>query len=131
MMGPGMMMQNAAIKLEVSGDALELPSNLAVGQTLKDATFHLKGIMGEVKLMDRDFIIKERKVEDKETIETPAGKFDCFKVSYLTETTGMMGKTRTLKSVTWFAKGPGMVRNESYDEKGKRTGYMLLTAYTK
>jgi hypothetical protein len=64
-----------------------------------------------------------------ETIETPAGKFECYKITYLTDMEGMLGKVRTFKTLVWYAKGPGMVRNESYDDKGKMKGSTVLTKY--
>ena len=119
------------LDVEASGDDLALPAALNVGQDLGGAAFNIKARMGGVKFMDRNFTVKDRKVEGMETLQTPAGKFDCYKITYLTDTEGMMGKLRTYKTVVWYAKGPGMVRNESYDDKGKMTGYTLLTKYSK
>ncbi|MBD0254554.1 MAG: hypothetical protein ICV83_02445 [Cytophagales bacterium] len=117
------------LDVQVSGDDLLLPPSLQPGQALGGANFTLVGRLGEVKIMDRTFTVKDRKVEDQETIQTPAGKFECYKISYLTDVEGMLGKVRTFKTVVWYAKGPGMVRNESYDDKGKMTGYTVLTKY--
>jgi hypothetical protein len=117
------------LDVQVSGDDLVLPATLQPGQDLGGAKFTLVGRLGEVKIMDRTFTVKDRKVEGQETIETPAGKFECYKISYLTDMEGMLGKVRTFKTVVWYAKGPGMVRNESYDDKGKMTGYTVLTKY--
>lgn len=118
------------LDVEASGDDLALPATLAAGQDLGGASFNLKARMSGVKIMDRNFTVKDRKVEGVETLQTPAGKFECYKITYLTDTEGMMGKSRTLKTVVWYAKGPGMVRNESYDDKGKLTGYTVLTKYS-
>jgi hypothetical protein len=117
------------LDVQVSGEDLVLPATLQPGQTLSGANFALQARMGEVKIMDRTFTVKDRKVEGVETVETPAGKFECYKITYLTDVEGMLGKVRTFKTVVWYAKGPGMVRNESYDDKGKMTGYTVLTQY--
>jgi hypothetical protein len=117
------------LDVKVSGDDLLLPATLQPGQTLGGANFAIQARLGEVKIMDRTFTVKERKVEGVETIETPAGKFECHKITYLTDVEGMLGKVRTFKTVVWYAKGPGMVRNESYDDKDKMTGYTVLTKY--
>jgi hypothetical protein len=127
----GMAMPAGNVEMEFTGDELTLPATLKSGETLPGANFGIIARMGEVKIMDRNYTIKERKIEGTETISTPAGKFDCYKVTYLTETQGMIGKTRTFRTVTWYAKGPGMVRNESYDEKDKMTGYTVLTSYNR
>jgi hypothetical protein len=118
---------NSEVKIEITGDQLDLPSNLEVGQTLKNVSYNLKSSMGSMTIMNRTFNIRERKVEGKEEISTPAGKFDCFKVSYLTDFEGLFGKKMTYKTLTWYAANVGTVRTESYNEKEKLTSYTMLT----
>jgi hypothetical protein len=122
-------MKNTDMKVEVTGDELDLPSNLEVGQALNNVTYGVKATMGAMNLFNRQISIKDRKVEAKESVTTPAGTFDCYKVSYITETTGLLGKKVNIKSVIWYAKNYGMVKEESYDEKGKLMGYTLLSEF--
>ena len=119
------------LDVKASGDDLLLPASLQAGQALGGANFAIQARLGQVKIMDRNFTVKDRKVEGMETMETPAGKFECYKITYLTDVEGMLGKSRTFRTVVWYAKGPGMVRNESYDDKGKMTGYTELIKYSK
>ncbi|TAF67738.1 MAG: hypothetical protein EAZ55_01590 [Cytophagales bacterium] len=125
------MESNPQAQVVVSGDALELPNQLTVGQTLKGVTYNIKISLSGVNLMNRDFTIKDRKVEAYEKVTTPAGTFDAYKISYLVDTKGATGKVRTFKTITWYAKNYGMVRNETYDDAGKMTGYSILTEYNK
>ncbi|WP_164891017.1 TapB family protein [Botryobacter ruber] len=37
----------------------------------------------------------------------------------------------TKKTSSWYAKGPGMVKTETYDARGKLSSYTLLTDYSK
>ncbi len=118
---------NNEMKVEVTGDQLDLPSTLDIGQTLNNVAYNVKASMGGMTIMNRTFNIRERKVEGKEQITTPAGNFDCFKVSYLTDLEGLFGKKMTYKTFAWYAKDVGMVRTESYNEKDKLTSYMILS----
>jgi len=116
--------------MQMSGDNLEYPNDLSIGDRLKDATMNI-AITGEGLPFDMNFKIetKDRKVESKETITTPAGTFDCFKISMttLSKTVG----TIEAKSVEYIAPGKGIIRTESYNRGGKMTGYAELTAYSK
>jgi hypothetical protein len=73
--------------------------------------------------------IVDRKVEAAESMTTPAGTFDCMK---LTQTEKMdMGMMKTTSSSKeWLAMGIGIVRQEHYNDKGELTGYMILTSVT-
>lgn len=114
------------IKLTVTGDQMVYPRDLKVGDDLKDASINVKtGFEGGMTIMNMNANITNRKVEAYETIETPAGKFDCAKITY-TMNMKFMGN-RTLKCVEYLAKGVGMVKTEQYDEKGNRQSYMVVT----
>ncbi len=122
-------MKNTDMKVEVAGDELDLPPNLEVGQTLNNVNYEIKASMGAMSLFNRQVSIKDRKVEAQESVTTPAGTFECYKVSYTTETAGLMGKKINIRSTIWYAKNYGMVKEESYDDKGKLTSYTMLTEF--
>jgi hypothetical protein len=71
----------------------------------------------------------DRTVTGTETIDTPAGKFDCFIISSQTEVKMLMTKTGTSKS--WIAKGVGLVKQEDYNKKGKLISSEILTEFSK
>ena len=122
--------QSKDMTLEVTGDNLDLPVKLKAGQVLNGGTMNMKSYMGGMKLMDWDFIIKDRKVESVESVTVPAGTFECYKVTYLMDYK-MMGKMRHSKSTVWYAKGAGMVKQETYDDGGKSMGSLVLASLTK
>ncbi|MFN0275221.1 MAG: hypothetical protein ACKVPJ_05725, partial [Chitinophagales bacterium] len=56
------------------------------------------------------------------------GSFECVKFS---ETIHMKMLFKvTAKSITWMAEDVGVVKSESYNDKGKLEGYSLLTKFT-
>jgi hypothetical protein len=111
--------------VDIKSDDLDMPANLAVGQTLKDGKLTMTMKNTAMKMMDMTMEIKNRKVEAIETITTPAGTFECYKITFDVETK-MMFKMQS-KSAEWVAKDTGAVKSESYDKNGKLAGTTLLT----
>ncbi|MBX2914322.1 MAG: hypothetical protein KF856_03510 [Cyclobacteriaceae bacterium] len=120
----------ASYKMAVQSENLELPSKLTVGQTLKDGSITLTA-EGSPLPMKMSVTVYDRKVEGKETITTPAGTFECFKISSKSKVNTQMGITMNLNfsGVEWFALKVGMVKSESFDKNGKSSGYTQLAAY--
>lgn len=115
------------MEVAMESENMEFPSNLQPGQTLKDARITVSASSGGMKLFSMNVWITNRKVEAIEDITTPAGTFTCHKISSDVETKMMM--KISVKSVEWYAKNVGTVRSESYNNKGKLTGYTLLTDF--
>jgi hypothetical protein len=70
---------------EIETSGLELPFAVSVGDTLPDSDYTI--VMradGNVRKIKSH--IKERKVESKETVRTPGGSFECYKISSEIET---------------------------------------------
>ncbi len=68
--------------------------------------------------------IINRKVVGKETITTPAGTFECYKITFDVNMK-MMVKVAT-KGAEWIAPDLGVVRSEGYDNSGKLASYTVL-----
>lgn len=115
------------MEVAMETENMEFPSSLQVGQTLKDARITVSASTGGMKLFSMNVWVTNRKVEAIEDITTPAGTFSCYKITSDVETKMMM--KISVKSVEWYAKNMGTVRSESYNEKGKMTGYTVLTDY--
>lgn len=117
------------MEAEVIGDGVWYPADLKEGQELPNGESEIKIKSGGMTLMT--FRNKEiyRKVEKKETITTPSGAFECYKI--VSESEMKMMFKRTYKSAMWFAKGVGMVKMESYNKKGEVESSMLLTKLEK
>ncbi len=120
------------METEIESDYIMLPSDLEVGQELPESKTTLKmKIEGSgANMMSSVVVIKDRKVIGQETVTTPAGTFDCYKITYNTEVsmkTIGMNRTTSYPGVHWFARNVGMVKSESYNQKGNLDSYMLLT----
>jgi len=117
------------MEVTIDNSSIEIPSmNSPVGTSLDDANMKVNINAGGFQ-MNMTIDITDRKVEARENKTTLAGTFDCIKISQ-TNTTKMVAKIE-MTSKDWFAEGVGMVRNESYNKKGKLTGYSELTKLNK
>ncbi len=110
------------VQVEFSGVDLELPAKLTVGQSLPDASMTM--VMGIIKMTVN---ITNRKVAAAESITVPAGTFDCLKITYDMETKALFKMKAS--AAQWLAKGPGVVKTETYDKKGKVSSSQVLTEY--
>lgn len=117
------------MEMEMSGDYMEFPNHPVAGQTLPDGNLTMIAKMDGTPIMNMTVHVTDRKIEGFETITTPAGTFECMKYSESSETK-MIFKIQS-KSITWYAKNIGMVKTESYDDKGKLQGYTVLSSYKK
>jgi hypothetical protein len=127
----GVDMGNPTIGVTVDGDEMDIPSSFEVGQSLKDVTYHIKMSVSGINMMDRNFMIKNRKVESRENVTTPAGTFDCYKISYTTESTGKSGNTtKPVQTAVWYSANVGMVKTENYKDD-KVSSSQLLTKIEK
>lgn len=125
-----MNMGDAGMSVDVTGDELDLPTDLQVGQTLRDVSYHIKMTMSGVNLMNRTFNVKERKVEAQESVTTPAGTFDCYKITFITVSEGGIG-SGTVKTAMWYAKDAGLIKAENYKEDGKMISRQVLAKLSK
>lgn len=125
---PGTMEQYKDMEMEMTGTDLILPNNLSVGQSLPDSEMLMTIKMAPIN-MKMNTNVFNRKVEGRENLTTPAGTFDCYVISFDSE--AKMGFKVSSSGKQWIAEGVGMVKQESYNKKGKLTGISLLTAFNK
>ena len=131
MMNPMLLERYKDMEYDISGTNLDLPNDLGVGQTLPDANMEMNISMSGINLT-MNIITKDRTVEAKENITTPAGSFDCYVITYTSQMQMSMGGMNQVSTgKQWIAEGVGMVKNEDYNKKGKVTGSSVLTAFTK
>lgn len=64
----------------VEGDDVKFPINVTDGQSLPDASYTLSMNQGG-KVTKIVSTIRDRKVEGREKVTTPAGTFDCYKIT--------------------------------------------------
>ena len=105
--------------LNISGDTRGIPRYPKVGK-LPDYEFHFK-----MSIMSMRVSGTERRIVGTETIQTPAGSFDCF---ILEET--ITTKITIVKDVervkSWYAYGIGLVKEITYDKNGNLISTMIL-----
>ncbi|MCO6479651.1 MAG: hypothetical protein J5I94_23650 [Phaeodactylibacter sp.] len=129
MLNPAMQQSFSNMEVTIEGEELSIPKQLKVGQELPDASTNIRAGAGGINIVNMTVDITDRKVVGQETITTPAGTFDCYKLTQTTDVKMMLGKS--FSSVEYYAEGVGVVRSETYDKKGNLEGYMLLTAFEK
>lgn len=127
---PATMQSMEEMEVEIDATDIEYPTDYDENTTLPDASVIIKAGMNGMTVMTMETYITDRKIENKETIETDAGSFECLKMSQTTEVKNKLLNMKTT-SKEWFLPGFGVVRSESYDKKGKLTGYTVLTSLTK
>lgn len=73
--------QNMQVKSDPS--YIEYPSTMSVGQNLPDASCHMEMDKKETgkRFATVDYTVSNRKVAGKEKVTTPAGAWDCFKIT--------------------------------------------------
>jgi hypothetical protein len=116
------------MQVTITADNLNFPSDPQPGQLLKSGKFsmdaQMQGMPGGFKMT---VDVYNRKVEGNESITTPAGTFDCVKITYDMKTFMMI--EMITKGVEWYAKDVGLVKSETYDSKGKIMGSSLLSVF--
>ena len=103
---------------------LEYPANMNVGDQLKDGQFNMEYKSASGLDCSIDISITERKVEGKETVTTPAGTWECFKISVknkIDSKISNIGIPITMSVIEWFATGFGIVKTESKTGKTEIT----------
>ena len=111
------------VEMGFSDGFMTFPSNMYPGQNLEDAVFTMKTNSGGMS-MDVTSSLTDRKVTAKEKVTTPAGTFDCLKITGTRKTTmNILGSNRNMGKPTqehiWMAPGIGNIKQEIYNEKGK------------
>lgn len=117
------------MEMSFDGTNLEFPANIKPGDELKDANMTINFSSSAMTMMNMTVSITNRKVEAIENITTPAGTFECYKISYDMETKTIIRTSG--KAIQWYADNVGAVRTESYSKNGKLIGYTELTEFRK
>jgi len=103
---------------------LEYPANMNVGDQLKDGQFNMDYETTSGLKSSLEISITERKVEGKETITTPAGTWECFKISAKNKIVSKIagiGIPIRMDVIEWYAPGFGIVKTESKTGKTEIT----------
>ncbi len=114
LMPPGQGGQFQDAKATAKGSDLEYPVALNTGQKLADGSFDLDIVMESGIPAKLKMDITNRQVLAKESVTTPAGSWEAFKISYNAKMVIEMGFAIPMKmEVTeWFVPNFGVVRSE-------------------
>ena len=122
---PNTMMAYEGMEIEVSADKLPFPSDAKPGDQLENGVITATIRQSGVKIMTIVVEVFDRMVEAEETIETPAGSFECLKIKY--NVSSQFGFVKmNMSNIEWFNWKVGTVRAENYNKKGKLTDYTVL-----
>jgi len=121
--------EDMGMEMDITGTDIQIPNNLSTGQTLEDANVNVSMDMGAMK-MKINVETYDRKVEKEESVTTPAGTFKCYLITEKNKSKVMMSNMETSNKV-WISEGVGIIKQETYNKKGKLTSRMELTEFSK
>lgn len=124
-----------AFKMNVSSVSSQ-PVILKTGQKIPDEK--ILNTAFSVKAMGKDINMsfsgetKNKTVESIEDITTPAGTFRCYKIVYNVISTSdiVRKKVQTSRKIDWLFPEIGIIKSETYNDKGKLTENMQLESYS-
>lgn len=120
-------------EMSFSDGFMSFPKNMQVGQNLDDVSFSMISKPAPNVSMEISSSLEERKVVAKETVSTSAGSFNCVKITGVRRTKikvmGMNQNPKPESDHLWFAPNIGLIKQETYNDKGKLNTTMVLTAY--
>jgi len=124
--------------MEVQADEVyfEYPANMSAGQRLPDGDFKMTILNKGTVFSNIIFKQTERKVTGKENVTTPAGSWECWKITAEGQFKASIGNSGigipfNFNLTEWFAPGFGIVKTETATKNGKPAGYSLITSVKK
>lgn len=103
------------------GDVTTLPQVLVVGESLPAGVIKVK-----IKAVNATFTISQREILSLESITTPAGTFDAYKLKEK-QTTKVLLSSKDYFFTTWYVRNIGAVKQMIYDKKGNLVRSIELT----
>lgn len=106
-----------------------IPANINVDTVLSDASYSFTAYQLQNAVFEFNMDCRNMKVIAKETITTPIGDFECFKIeSYIVIEGKSMMNSYTIKSriEDYYSKGIGLVKRNVFDDNNKLQNTYLL-----
>ncbi|MCU0467692.1 MAG: DUF3108 domain-containing protein [Arcicella sp.] len=116
------------MEVKTNDATLYYPTNLSVGSSLPDNEFVADTYTGGMKIMSMNLRVTDRKVEGKENITTPAGTFECYKISSNQNVKAIFNIS--MQTIEWFSPNVGIIKTETY-RKGDLVSSTLITKIVK
>lgn len=122
---PSSMTAYEGMDFEVSADDLSIPENASVGDELNGGTVTVSVNTGTPVKVTVAVTLSNRVVAGKETVVTPAGTFECLKITY--DILSQIGFVKIRSSAAeYYSKRDGVIKSETFNKKGKITGYTIV-----
>jgi len=117
------------MEVKVTTKDMTFPAELKVNDVLDNGNIEIKVSSQGTQILTSVVSITNRKVLAIESVTTPAGTFECYKITSDIESKMIFTVKTTI--VEWYAKEVGSVRSENYDKTGKLVSYSVLEGLTK
>ncbi|HTL82682.1 MAG TPA: hypothetical protein VL651_13305 [Bacteroidia bacterium] len=134
MMSSMMGSQGKDMKIVMKGGIVPYKTSYTAGEKLDDINMTMEMYNGTALFATSDIHITNRVVDAIEDHTTPAGTFNCYKISSTNSVVMHMGAMnmpqKASKSVEWYSPKAGMVRSEAYKD-GNLFSYNELLSFTK
>ncbi|MEN8203901.1 MAG: hypothetical protein ABFS28_14980 [Bacteroidota bacterium] len=122
---PSTMSAYESMEVEVDATHMEMPLNGKAGTELQDGSVNAVISSNGMKIISISVNVFNRKIEAIETIDTPAGSFECIRNSY--DALSQIGFVKmNISAVEWYCPDVGTIRSESYNKNGKLMSYTVL-----
>lgn len=108
--------------LEISGESAILPNYMKTGDKLPDSSCSIK-----VMFITMIISVTDREVLREESITTDTGTYLCVVVQE-SISEKIVWRNKKTKTVTWYSRGIGMIKQETYNKKGKLETTEILTS---
>ncbi|HBG70187.1 MAG: hypothetical protein A2W93_10645 [Bacteroidetes bacterium GWF2_43_63] len=129
-LGENFYQENPDMEIAMTANDLQFPATLTEGASLPDANITYQMSSNGMTIMTMTINITDRKIGGKETMTTAAGTFEVYKISSKIQSkTGFINTKHS--SVDYISIGAGIVKSETYSDKGDLMEYMLLTKLSK
>jgi hypothetical protein len=129
-LGESFYQENPDMEITMTANDLQFPATLTEGATLPDANITYQMGSNGMTIMTMTINITDRKVVGKESLTTAAGTFEVWKITSRTQSKTGFINTK-ISAVDYLSMGSGIVKSETYNDKGDLMGYMLLTKLNK
>ncbi len=122
---PNSMTAYEGMEFDIVADDISIPKNAVAGDVLNDGTVTVTVNTGTPVKVTLAVTVSNRVVAGKETVTTPAGSFDCIKITY--DVLSQIGFIKIKSGAAeYYNKKNGIIRSESYNKKGKLMSYSVL-----
>ena len=129
LLDPSTMSGYKGMDVKATGDFLELPLNAAYGTKLVGGKAGAVVSSNGVEIMEMKVEVSNRILKSHESLTTPAGSFDCARISY--DILSWIGGVKVEHSyIEWYNVAHGLIKRETYDKKEKLISRMYLLSFS-